>query len=196
MSVYYSRYSINTYANTPYFQAHVPEDYPVNLILQKCRTFRRLPPNLQKLAGLAKQWYKRMYPGNYHHSGIDQFYDEEGYELNAATGKRLTDEEIDKDWEGFDEPDVKVKDIPIPEGGFADPDTWEPPPPEPDEEEEYEGPDKKQLLSDIRGHGREYVAKEYGVPVADSDGALADAILAKVNPKGKTAAKATASAAP
>lgn len=183
MSIYYSSYLLNTYWSTDYFKAHAPKDYPIRLVAQGCRAFRRLPPNVKELAGLAKKWSIRKGEPQ---GEIEFWYDDEGYEMNPDTGKRLTDKEIDAQWADKEDPNLKklkTKDIPRPKGGFPDPDTWEP---EPIEEElsEYDGPDRKSLLKDIKGYGQEYVAKDYGIALdgIDNDDALADAILAKVNP--------------
>jgi hypothetical protein len=165
MSAHFSKFSLNTYPGTDYFQAHAPADYPLSLVLQKCRAFRRLPPNLKELAARSRRWARRVHPEDYRQAEIDRWYDAQGYELDPGTGRRLTDAEIDADWERWEVPDIEVTDIPVPEGGFADPATWEPPPPAvEDEPDPDEGISEAQLLSDIASHGREYVAKEYGVP--------------------------------
>jgi hypothetical protein len=165
MTVHYSRYGLNTYRGMPYFQEQVPADYPQHPVLQKCRAFRRLPPNLRRLSELAKRWAKRHYP-DADFNQIDLWYDDDGYELNPDTGERLTDQEIDDEWDrlgdlGLD--DFEVEDIPIPPGGFADPDTWEPPAPEPDLVDRS-GLTEAQVLSDIASRGRAATAREYGVP--------------------------------
>lgn len=180
MSAHYDKYGLNTYRTTPYFQAHVPASYPYCLVMQKCRAFRRLPPRLQELAGKAKQWAQRVggYPAGI--MGIEDWYDDEGYELKPGTGMRLTDEEIDAEWDtyhpnlGLD--DFEVDDIPIPPGGFADPDTWE----EPEPEEDEDGITEEQLLKDIASHGREYVVKDYGIPADQAEKAESDEDLARV----------------
>ena len=177
MSVHYSKYLLNTYAATPYFQAQIPADYPLDRVLIQSRAFHRLPPHLQELAGLAKGWACRSNPekpGGI--DGIERWYDAEGYELNPATGQRLTDAEIDAQWPP-DAQTVAVADIPLPPGGFADPSTWEPT--ESTEEAEEEGLTEAQLLKDIASHGREYTARYYGVPTGQlaSDQDLVRAIL-------------------
>src|SRR5215475_10380898 len=99
MTAHYSKFDLNTHSVMPYFHAHVPKDYPLNRVLQKCRAFRRLPPNLRKLSGLAKKWAIRVYPPPENDfGGIEQWYDAEGYELEPGSGRRLTDEEIDEQW--------------------------------------------------------------------------------------------------
>lgn len=175
MSIYYSKFSLNTYSGTPYFRAQVPKDYPVPLVLQKYRAFRRLPHRLRELSVLAKRWANRKSGPR---DSIKEFYDDEGYELDPDTGKRLTDEEIDAQWNG-QPPDVEVEDIPVPEGGFPNPDTWEEPLPE-EEEEEYDGPSEDQILKDIRSHGMEYVARDYGIPPDVAKGAATDRLLARL----------------
>jgi len=166
MSAHYSKFDLNTYYGSDYFQAHVPADYPLHEVLEKSRAFRRLPPRLRELSALAKKWDHRVHPIT--NDEQDQWYDDEGYELNPDTGKRLTDDEIDDEWERWDIPDIEIEDIPLPAGGFADPDTWEPAKPPPDLGDR-EGLTEDQILSDIatRGggtRGREDVAEEYGVP--------------------------------
>jgi hypothetical protein len=162
MSIYYSRFGLNTYRMTPYFEAQLPAGYPVNSVLQKCRAFRRLPPNLKTLSALAKRWYDRKFqdlpPAQKWE--ITDYYDAEGNELNADTGQKLTDAEIDAKWlpnPGLDT--FVVTDIPA--GPFADPDTWEPPKVKDDDAPER--PSKVQLLTDIVTHGRRLAAEEYGL---------------------------------
>lgn len=163
MSVYFSRFGLNSYYQTAYHSAHIPADYPLSLVLQKCRAFRRLPPRLRELAGLAKRWVRRAYPDS-DFSEWDRWYSKDGRELDPNTGRALTDAEIDAEWARWPVPDLVVRDIPLPAGGFADPDTWEEPPPPPEEPDPDEGISHAQLMSDIASHGREYVAKDYGVP--------------------------------
>jgi hypothetical protein len=170
MTIHYSKFKLNTYAVTPYFAAHVEESYPLDRVLITSRTYRRLPPNLKKLAALAKRWTIRKYP--WHPAGmydIENYYDDQGYELNPATGERLTDKEIENDWERVlsssdDDEDFKVEDIPVPAGGFADPDTWEEPPVKPIDTADSDALREDDIVRDIKSHGREYVAKDYGVP--------------------------------
>lgn len=175
MSYHYSKYKLNTYSTTPYFAAHVPEDYPVEAVLIRSRAHRRLPPRLRKLAALAKRWAVKNYPHPAGIRGIEEVYDEEGYELNPVTKERLTDEEIDAEWnsllggKGADDGE-EVEDIPAPPGGFADPDTWEPTPStaEPDDGAR-EGPSADRLASWITSHGARYTARYYGIPGDWSD---------------------------
>jgi hypothetical protein len=54
MSAHFSKFGLNTYNATPYFRAHVPAGYPLGDVLVKGRAFRRLPPRLRELSGLAK----------------------------------------------------------------------------------------------------------------------------------------------
>lgn len=185
MSAHYSKFLLNTYSGTPYFLAHVPDGYPLTQVLLKCRAFRRLPANLRTLAGLAKEWAtKNGHPAASKENGIDSWYDDKGYELESLTGKRLTDAEIDADWARWDAPDIEVKDIPVPDGGFPDPDTWQPKDEASaaDDEGDEDGPTEEQVLSDIAGHGRARVARTYGVSDdvlagIESDKELAHAIL-------------------
>lgn len=162
MSIYYLDADLNTYRSTPYFQSQCYTSYPLTEVMQSARAFRRLPPNLRKLCALAKRWAVRNYghtPGD-----IDRYYDAEGYELDLNTGVRLTDEQIDSGWGGARPNTIEV-DITEPPGGFMDPDKWEEVQPSPDvDDREDDGITKKQLLKDIRGYGREYVATDYGIP--------------------------------
>lgn len=184
-TAHYSKCLLNTYSATPYFRAHMPVDYPLIRTLQKGRAFRRLPPNLRELSKKAKEWAKRAYAPDSAEkaTGIEGWYDDDGYELNPDNGKRLTDAQIDADWERLD-PDgeleeFEVEDIRVPDGGFTDPSTWE----EPGatlEEEEYGGPDEDRVLSEIRARGRDYVARYYGVEPVDDDGEMARSIVAAV----------------
>ncbi len=169
MSAHYSKFLLNTYATTPYFKAQLPEGYPLDLVLQKSRAFRRLPENLRKLSGLAKQWAEGHYgvPGGI--SAIEDWYDQEGHELDPDTGDQLSDEEIDQQWdalhlEGLDE--FEVEDVPVPDGGFASPDEWQPPPASEEEEEAQGRPSRQQLLRDISSH----VSQAYGIPQSELPG--------------------------
>ena len=181
MSIHFSRYLLNTYSGTAYFAAHVPPDYPLSLVLQKCRAFRRLPANLRRLSGLAKRWAQR---NGGVPVGIGEAYDSAGNELDPATGVRLTDAQIDAQWspdpslDGFE-----VEDIPEPAGGFADPVTWRPEV-EADPDAGDDGPSEAQILADIESHGRARAAAEYGVSAADlatveSDKDLAQLIVSR-----------------
>ena len=183
MSVHYSRFDLNTYCTTPYFQAHVPDGYPLSRVLQAYRSFRRLPPNLHELSRLAKRWARQTYP-DADFGGIDRWYDAAGRELDGAD-RRLSDAEIDAQWPGSpDAVGLAAGDVPVPEGGWPDPDTWEePPPPEEDTEHDDLGNlTEDALLGMIESHGRERTAQEYGLPpdearAARSDRSLASAIL-------------------
>lgn len=183
MSAHYSKFSLNTYQATPYFQAHLPAGYPLDAVLQKCRAFRRLPPRLRHLAGLAKRWAVRTHDAA-DSPEIRQWYDAEGHELDPGTGRRLSDQQIDADWSRWPSPDIEVEDIPDPPGGFPDPDTWEAPR-QPDEEgDDTDGLTEDRLVDEIQSHGRARVGRTYGLSAeetarAPSDSALAQAILAK-----------------
>lgn len=165
MSAHYSKYLLNTYSTTPYFQAQVPRGYPLDRVLVKCRAFRRLPPNLRKLSALARRWAVQAspdVPGGI--DGINRWYDDEGNELNPVSGQPLTDEEIDAQWSDDTDLDFQVVDIPEPPGGFADPDTWQP-------SEEVEPAASapgdltpEMILGDIESRGPEATAMAYGVP--------------------------------
>lgn len=183
MSAHYSKFDLNTYRGTAYFRTHVPADYPLDEVLQACRAFRRLPTNLRELSALSRQWAEKHLPNTDNHWGnINQWYDEEGYELDPYTGKRLTDAQIDSEWaSNGTSSTLTVQDIPIPPGGFADPDTWR-------EllnsqiDNEDPGYSREQLLRDIESHGREYVARDAGITLLqlksiNTDSELADMIL-------------------
>lgn len=178
MSAYYSKFLLNTYDATPYFQAQMPPDYPLPLVLQKCRAFRRLPPNLRRLSRLARRWALRTDPNRWKEAEEQGWYDSQGNELDPDTGQRLTDAEIDAQWGHNDfGPDpildaLTVTDIPVPEGGFADPDTWEEP--EPEEQGSWawgrhwpdgvDVPTRIQLLWDVYTKGAAATAAYYGIP--------------------------------
>lgn len=177
MSIYFSRFLLNTYSGTPYFAAHVPEDYPTSLVLQKCRSFLRLPARLRELAGLANRWAER---NGDTIEGIGAFYNGAGQELNPETGRPLTDEEIDAQWApGPSLDNLKVTDIPSPDGGFPDPDTWQPAREAGADDGTGSGPTESQILSDIAGHGRNRTAAEYGVSDEQLAGIESDEELAQ-----------------
>jgi len=180
VSIYYSKWDLNTYKGTPYFAAHCPPEYPVNLVLLKCRAFRRLPPNLRALSALAQRWAAKHWPAVVR--DIDRGYDAAGNELDLASGERLTDEQIDAQWAGTEPPDVEVTDIPVPAGGFPDPNSWQPPeePAAEDDADDEDGPTEAQVLADIASHGRERTAWEYGVPAEQLAGIGTDRELARV----------------
>ena len=167
MSYHYSKYKLNTYSTTPYFRAHMSPDYPIEEVLISCRSFQRLPPNLQELAKHAKQWAVKNYPHPAGILGIEEAYDDEGYELNPSTKKRLTDTEIDAEWDALGTPKIdnesEVDDIPIPPGGFADPDTWEPPPVEEEEGDTEPELREEDIVNAIKYRGAKYTARYYGI---------------------------------
>jgi|SRR5579884_4276002 len=181
---HYSKFMLNSAAETPYFAAHVPEGFPLERVLGASRALRRLPPNLAQLSRLAKQWRDS-------HGGLDpmyaeelaRWYDADGFELNPATGRRLTDEEIDAVWGAYPDDDetrsLRGVDIPLPEGGFADPRTWSLPPPEPSLVDRS-GLTEAKILADIASRGRDCVIATYAAPQRSysSDAELARAILA------------------
>jgi hypothetical protein len=182
MSVYFSRFNLNTYSGTPYFQAHCPADYPLSRVLQKCRAFRRLPPNLRGLSALAKKWAAKHYP--YVVEEVGHWYDAAGNELDPGAGEPLTDEQIDAQWQpdpGLDE--LEVADIPVPEGGFPDPETWRPKhevdADTEDADDESDRPTEAQILGDIAGHGRALAARTYGIPDEQLAGIKTDRELAQ-----------------
>jgi hypothetical protein len=184
MSAHFSKFLLNTYGGTPYFQAHVPEGYPLSRVLQKSRAFRRLPPRLRELAGLAKRWAIRNSPFPAGIVDIEQWYDASGNELEPGTGRRLTDAEIDAQWL----PDATLatfvaKDVPLPPGGFADPDEWESPPADADKDAnlvDRGGLTEAHVLDHVASRGREATAKEYGVPVDQLAHAKTDKDLARM----------------
>ena len=137
-------------------------------MLQRCRAFNRLPPNLRELSAHSKRWaiYNDPNGSVAGIDGIEDWYDEDGNELNPNAGTMLTDEEIDEEWDNlpWDQPDIEVEDIPIPAGGFADPETWKKPEDEEEEEDDQDAPTEDGLTKDISSHGREYVARYYGIP--------------------------------
>lgn len=178
MSIHYSKFDLNTYKGSEYFKAHVPENYPLEQTLQSCRAFRRLPSRLRELSVLAKKWTCKhsTFPAGI--EDIELWYDDDGNELDAYTNKKLTDEQLNKEWDalelsGLD--DFKVEDIPLPAGGFADPETWEPKE-EPEEEDEYDGPTEEQISKEVKS-GRERAMKYYGIEPKDAkDAKSADAL--------------------
>lgn len=168
MSIYYDKFYLNTYANTPYFQGHIPEGYPLYLVLQKSRAFRRLPDGLKELAARAKQWASQRPEYADWMQQSELYYDEEGNELDPRTGNKLTDAEIDAQWEGVwgqkDLDDFVVQDLPT-RGPFADPETWGDALPAVDEPPVR--PTAAQLWADIATGGREATARAYGLSVED-----------------------------
>lgn len=170
MSAYYSKFQLNTYRGTPYFESQVPSDYPLNLVLQKCKAFRRLPPNLQAVSGLAKGWAIQNWADQQRPAGmvgIEDYYDGDGYELDPDTRRRLTDVEVDAGWgPNYIVDAFTTYDVLVPEGGFADPMTWE----EPSSPTVYDGEPPittEQLRSDVASRGVEATAAAYGMSEAD-----------------------------
>ena len=165
MSTHFSKYRLNTYSATPYFQAHVPADYPLGLVMIKSRTFHGLPPRLRELAHLAKVWACRNYGYVAGIEGIEDWYDAQGYELDPETKQRLTSAEIEAEWaeEGYGPAEPGAADIPIPPGGFADPVEWLPPEDEPELVDRADLTED-QILRDIASRGRDWTAGAYGVP--------------------------------
>jgi hypothetical protein len=155
---------LNTNYATPYFQAQLPEGYPLSLVCQKCRAFRRLPPNIRALAAKASVWADKNFPYRPTVDGqIAQWYDSNNNELDPVTGRPLTDAEIDAEWGSDPSLDTfTVTDIPIPPGGFPDPNTWQP-----EEEEvgplEFYRPSLATVINDLHTQGAVRTADEYGV---------------------------------
>ena len=157
MSKYLSRYALNTYRDTAYFMAQVPPDYPLGMVVSQARGFRWLPPNLKRLSALAKRWAWRKHEG-FAGPEIDKFYDRQGYELDPETGVRLTDAQL------MGPPPMHLPDIPIPQGGFPDPDNWEEPLPESDVDPlaEVDMPTVEDFRCDVASRGLKAAAEEYG----------------------------------
>ncbi len=167
MSIYYSRFALNTCAGSEYFQAHLPKNYPLYPILRKSRAFRRLPPTLRELAANAARWEALQHPEHARGTpGIEDWYNLNGEEVDPDTGRPLTDAEIDAQWGGKPDPDladVEVKDVPRPKGGFPDPTSWKPPR-KVDDAPEADAPSRKQLIHDVAVRGIEATAETWGVP--------------------------------
>ena len=160
MSQHYSKWNLNV-GDSPYLESQLPQNYPLGPVLQACRAFRRLPPNLKRLAKLSNLWLKTHRPDCL--AGIDRWYDSMGYELDPDGGRRLTDDEIDAQWGNPPDSPLAQRDIPVPDGGVADPNTREPPPAEkPDKEN---GPPEAQLRKDIASRGYKAVSETYGIPI-------------------------------
>lgn len=169
MSAHFSKFDLNTYAAFPYFRANVPGDYPLSQVLQTARAFRRLPPNLRELAGLTKRLAVRTAPPDAPAGirDIQYWYDADGFELDPATGRRLTDAEVDRSWDELPfppPPRVPLADVPKPAGGFPDPDTWVEPA-QPETPQGVEPPSISDIRSWVASYGPEYVSKELGIPV-------------------------------
>jgi hypothetical protein len=162
MTAHYSRFLLNTYSGTPYFASQMPKGYPLDFILQQARSFRRLPPNLRELANRAGDWAVRHDAIPY---DIENYYDGDGNELDPRDGHKMTDKEIDADWQrlGYRVTTGRLIDIPIPPGGFADPKTWEPPP-RPRVEVKRDIPLNEEILRrEMKERGREWVIRTYGL---------------------------------
>ena len=178
MSTHYSKFLLNTYAGTPYFQAHLPSGYPLYQVLRKSRAFRRLPPNLQELSILTKQWAVKN--DAVQMDGIDEWYDAEGNELDPNAGIPLTDEQIDAEWDIL-HPEPALQSFTVTDIGdtFANPDTWQPPPePAPPEKDT---PTPEQVARDTVSHGSTAVDEAYGLTKTPSfqAGELADVAQAR-----------------
>lgn len=183
MSAHYSKYDLYTFATTPYFRANIPGDYPLAEVLVNARAHRRLPPNLRELSAKARAWAVKNYGIPSGIPGIERWYDVAGNELDPGTGKRLTDSEIDAEWEKMGTPAARGpgKDIPVPRGGFPDPDTWQEPKLPPDRVVDPDAPTETSLLRDIKSHGHDYVAGYYGVQSEKTDTALVQSILQRLS---------------
>ena len=175
MSLHYSKFALNSYAWTPYFQAVVPPDFPTAAVLRASKMFRDLPPRLREVAVNSKKWAVRH---GYDTSGIDRWYDSDGYELDPDTGARLTDAQVETQWEPDPDDDIYVE-FDLPEGlPVPDPDSWEPPPPAPDVPE---APDFDQLLLDVATHGVARVQEEYGITLEPGTSAELDDMMDEWN---------------
>ena len=156
MSQHFSKFALNTYFSTPYFQSQLPEGYPLSAVLRKCMAFWWLPPNLRHLAENAKRWAR---VNGAVPEGVDLWYDDDGYELDPDTGRRLTDAEVVAQW--VPDPALAhftVRDIPAP---TADPDGWA----APTVDYGVDAPTDEQLRRDVAMRGAEAVSEEYNIPV-------------------------------
>lgn len=126
MSVHFSKWLLNSYAATPYFQGHIPADFPLGMVLIGSRTFHGLPPRIRELARLSKVWACHNYPAPAGIEGIEEWYDAEGYELDPDTGRRLSAQEVAVAWDDGNGGPAGLMgvDIPLPPGGFANPAKW------------------------------------------------------------------------
>jgi hypothetical protein len=170
MSQHFSKFSLNTWQGTPYFRDNLPADYPTSKVLMASRAFRRLPPNLRKLAEASKAWAMHRDPDA--DWDIKHWYDDQGNELDPDTGRKLTSLEIDAEWDQIETGLDGFKVYDIPPTRLPDPKTWEP---------ESEGPvgeriSDEQLLKDIYSRGRIYVSKNYGIPLEELPGYSEDTV--------------------
>lgn len=178
MSAHFSRYNLNTYCHSPYFRACLPAGYPTGAAMIAARRHRALPPNLRELSSLAKRYELRAH-GEDAYKFMGDAYDDDGYELAIGTSRRLTRKEINDEWDALLTEDVDPPpDVPVPEGGFPDPDAWEPPAPEPDGPDP-DAPTEADLIRDIQGYGRDRVASEYDIDDWSEDAFPTDADLAR-----------------
>lgn len=166
MTPHYSKFLLNVYANTPYFQAHIPANYPLMETLQRCKAYRKLPTRLRQLSDLSRQWGELHLKWPPYSNTIGDYYDREGYELDHTSGRPLTLAEIQSQWEPNPSVDsMTVRDIPLPRGGFPNPATWEAP-----KTDETVHPDdvptEEDLRRDIKLGGREAVSQTYGIPMS------------------------------
>ncbi len=154
MSQHFSKFSLNTWSGTPFFQAQLPKNYPLSRVLQSSRAFRRLPPNLRRLAELSKEWAElHDFPGG----GVEEWYDDAGYELDPDTGRRLTDAEVDREWDTLGIlASRSVPDVPAP---YLHPENWTPVA----NADPRELPTPDQLLADIASRGRKATAEYWNV---------------------------------
>src|SRR5262249_42056901 len=157
--LHYSKFFLNTCAGTPYFQAHLPADYPLARVLQAAKAFRRLPANLRELSTKSRAWATRhgVAPDD-----IDEWYDATGNELDPEPGVSLTDAEIASAWPPDPWRDeFVIEDIPAPPDGFPDPNTWEAPVQKGAGGARHR-PTLERFISDMESRGARRTAEEYG----------------------------------
>ena len=161
--IYYSKYSLNTYYSTPYFESHIQQGYPLHDVLQTCGKFLALPPNLRRLSEASRKWAENVPVeeelGATVPPGIENYYDNSGHEIDPETGDILTDSQINELWGANRIRLSRVEDIRA--GKLSDPLTWRL------ITQGFEAsaprPSPHQLMLDIASHGRDRVMKDYGL---------------------------------
>jgi len=153
----------------------------------QARWFLRLPPLLVSACLRSREWLRLHDPEALSGDLVAQgWYDEAGHELDPATGRALTAEELLRlsgalDGAGLGAPPPDLDALP------PDPTEWLPSAPgaapailEEEDLVDREGLTVEQILSDIASRGRAATAAEYGVPASWLSNVFSDEDLARM----------------
>lgn len=153
-STHISNFRLNTWSHTPYFEAHAPAGLHITLATVNAQAYLNLPPGIRSLCEASRAWAEA---NGWTISGYAEAYDEQGRELDPATGRP----------EPRAEALEPVADIEIPRNGWPDPKTWQPAPEPPEEDDGRDPVSAEQIRAAVASHGVERTADEYGLTATE-----------------------------